>query len=84
MVVALLENLEIHIWLLSCRNIKSPDMVDVLLEHKKSSYGCSLAGKFRNLDMVDVTPVGSRSDPIGGSELKFGARTIYTIYWDSH
>ena len=44
MVVALLANLEIHIWLLSRWNIKSPDMVDVLLEHKKSSYGCCLAG----------------------------------------
>ena len=33
-----------------------------------------------------VTPVGSQSDPIGGSERKSGARDyLYTIlYWDSH
>ena len=36
MVVALLENLEIQIWLMSYWNIKSSDMVDVLLAKVKS------------------------------------------------
>ena len=29
-------------------------MVDILLEDKKSSYGCCLVGKFKNSDIVVV------------------------------
>ena len=33
------------------------------------------------MDITSVTPVGSQSDPIGGSEPKSGARYyLYTIY----
>ena len=60
MVVALLENLKIQIWLLSCYNIKSPNMVVVLLA-KKSRYGCYLVGIFNSLDMVDVLQVHKAS-----------------------
>ena len=40
---------------------KNPNMVDVLLVHKKSRYGCCPADIFNSLDMVDVLPVHKKS-----------------------
>ena len=60
MVVALLANLKIQIWLISCLNIKSPDMFVVLLA-KKSKYGCYPTGIFNIPDMVDVLLVHKAS-----------------------
>ena len=43
---------------------KNPDMVDVLLVHKKSRYGCCPAGIFNNPNMVDVLLVHNSPDMV--------------------
>ena len=60
MVVALLANLEIHIWLMSYWNIKSSDMVDVLLAKLKVHIWLLSYWK-KSPDMVDVLLVHKAS-----------------------
>ena len=44
MVVVLLAYSTVQIWLMSSWYTKNPNMVDVLLVHKKSKYGCCPTG----------------------------------------
>ena len=59
------------------------------VQHPVYYYSRALRGaeeRYPKMEKLIVTPDGSRSDPIGGSERKSGARYyLYcTIYWDSY